>query len=132
MTGRGPLDPAPFLSVVKVCYRRCIHSDTRARRETVNRFDSLQDFATNARHGDTHTTIREHIKRVETYTATTDDAIGDTRRAVILTVTVEFGGGVGVVESHAATRIATRTASAARALTRLSLPSRVPMGPLSC
>lgn len=58
----------------------------------MNRYKNLQDFVANARHGDTHTTVREHIKRVETYTATTDDAIRDTRRAVLLTVTAVVAG----------------------------------------
>lgn len=54
----------------------------------MNRYKSLQDFVANARRGDTHTTVREDMKRVETYTAASDEAIRENRRAVILTTTI--------------------------------------------
>lgn len=54
----------------------------------MNRHTSLQDFVTHARHGDTHTTVREDMGRAETYTATSDSPVRDNRRKVTLTTTV--------------------------------------------
>lgn len=54
----------------------------------MNSHKNLQDFVANARRGDTHTTVREDMKRVETYTAADDEAIRENRRAVILTTTI--------------------------------------------
>lgn len=53
----------------------------------MNHSKNLQDFVSNARRGDTITTVRKDMKRAETYTATSDEADRENRRAVILTST---------------------------------------------
>lgn len=58
----------------------------------MNRHTSLQDFAAHARHGDTHTTVREDMGRAETYTATSDSPGRDNRRKVTLTTTITTAG----------------------------------------
>lgn len=58
----------------------------------MNRHKDLQDFVASARRGDTHTTIREDMERVETYTVTTGKPLCENRRAVILTTTIAVAG----------------------------------------
>lgn len=60
--------------------------------KALNRHADLQDFVANAHRGDTFTTIREDMERVETYTATTDMNLRENRRTVILTTTATVAG----------------------------------------